>query len=500
MSSIRRQSIISSIVIYVGFGVGLLNTYLFTRKGIFLEPQYGLYNAFIAIALLMMAFSSLGMQTYIHKFFPYYKQLLPDKENDQATLALVSGVIGFTIIILAGILLKPLVIKKYITNAPEIITYYNWIFLLGFGYLIYNLLEAFTWQLHRSVFANFLRELGWRFYISVLIILFWCKLINFSLFIKLFAFSYPLIALILLAYLTGTRQLHLVFTVSKVTRRYKKYIWQLCLFVYAGLIILNISMVFDTLLIGSVKALALVGVYALAQNIATMIQAPQRAIIAASIAHLSRAWKDKNITLIQKIYQHSSINQLIFSCGFLALVILSFKDAVTTFNINASYAEAFIPVILLGLTKVVDMGTGLNTQIIGTSLYWKFDLVSGVILLAIMLPTSYLFTINWGIVGTATAQLISITIYNLIRFLFLWKKCKLFPFTIHTAQALLLAGGCFALCYYIFRDLHGWTGMIVRSGIFTMLYAGGAIWMKLSPDIAPVMQSLKKRFSGKTLR
>jgi O-antigen/teichoic acid export membrane protein len=498
MSSIRRQSIISSIVIYIGFGVGLANTYLFTRKGVFIETQYGLYNAFIAIALLMMSFSTFGMQTFIHKFFPYYKQLLPDKKNDQAAIALITGIIGFLIIITAGILLKPLVIKKYITNAPEIITYYNWIFVLGFGYMVYNLLEAFTWQLHRSVFANFLRELGWRIYTSVLIILFWCKLIDFSLFIKLFSFSYPFIALVLLIYLTGTRQLHLVFRISKVTRRYKKYIWQLCLFVYAGLIILNLSMVFDTLLIGSVKALALVGVYALAQNIATMIQAPQRAIIAASIAHLSRAWKEKNIPLIQKIYQRSSINQLIFSCGFMALVVLSFNDAVTTFNIKAAYAEAFIPVIFLGLTKVVDMGTGVNTQIIGTSVYWKFDLISGVILLAVMLPTSYFFTIYYGIVGTSVAQLISITLYNLIRFLFLWKKCGLFPFTIHTIQALLLAGVCFVLCLFVFRNMHGWAGMILRSGAFILLYGGGAVYMKLSPDIASVMGSIKKRLGGKT--
>jgi O-antigen/teichoic acid export membrane protein len=92
MSSIRRQSIISSLVIYIGFGVGLLNIYLFTRKGIFLDPQYGLYNAFIAIATLMMAFAGFGMPTYIYKFFPYYKSHLPDKKNDQAAIALVAGI------------------------------------------------------------------------------------------------------------------------------------------------------------------------------------------------------------------------------------------------------------------------------------------------------------------------------------------------------------------------------------------------------------------------
>ena len=50
MSGIRRQSLISSAVIYAGFSVGLLNIYLFTKQGIFEKEQFGLYNAFIAVA------------------------------------------------------------------------------------------------------------------------------------------------------------------------------------------------------------------------------------------------------------------------------------------------------------------------------------------------------------------------------------------------------------------------------------------------------------------
>jgi O-antigen/teichoic acid export membrane protein len=70
MSNIRRQSIISSIVIYIGFAIGLLNIYLFTKQGLFTDPQFGLYNAFIAIATTMMAFANLAMPSYIYKFFP----------------------------------------------------------------------------------------------------------------------------------------------------------------------------------------------------------------------------------------------------------------------------------------------------------------------------------------------------------------------------------------------------------------------------------------------
>ncbi|MBI3882851.1 MAG: hypothetical protein HY305_01140, partial [Sphingobacteriales bacterium] len=47
MSQIRRQSIISSVVVYFGFALGFLNTYLFAREGGFSKEEYGLTGIFI---------------------------------------------------------------------------------------------------------------------------------------------------------------------------------------------------------------------------------------------------------------------------------------------------------------------------------------------------------------------------------------------------------------------------------------------------------------------
>lgn len=496
MSSIRRQSIISSVVIYIGFAVGLLNIYLFTKQGLFLDPQFGLYNAFIAIAMMMMAIANMAMPSYIYKFYPYYHDHLPVKKNDQLTIALVTGVIGFILVIIAGVVFKGLVVRKYITNAPEIITHYNWIFLLGFGLLVYTILEAYAWQLHRSVLTNFLREVLWRLFTTTLIVLFALGVIReFDTFIRLFSFSYPFIAAVLLVYLIVNKKIHFTFRISKVTRRLSRSILRLCFFVYTGSLILTLSLVFDSLVISSVldDALTKLAVYSVAQNIASMIQVPQRGIIAASIAHLSKAWKDKNMGLIQKIYQRSSINQLLFACGLFSLIVLSFSDAVITFQLKGTYLDAYYVVILLGLSKIVDMGTGLNAQIIATSTWWRFEMISGVILLLIMLPLSYLLTKEVDIIGAGLAHLVSITVYNMIRILFLWRKFRFTPFTVQTLYTLLLAGASWAICHYAFAGIHGWGGMFLRSIAFIAIYGGGAIYLKLSPDIQPVLQSFRKR-------
>lgn len=494
--SIRRQSIISTVVIYIGFLVGMLNIYLFTRQGIFLDPQFGLYNAFIAIATMMMAFSNLAMPSFIYKFHPYYKEHLPDKKNDQMSLALLSGTIGFALVIIAGFIFKGLIIKKYGTNAPEIVTYYSWIFPLGFGLMVYTILEAYTWHLHKSILTNFLKEVLWRLFTTVIIVLFATGIIqNFDLFIKIFSFSYPFIAFALLCYLLFTKKIHFTFKISKVTRRFSKSILRLCSFVYAGLLVFTISQVFDSLVISSVldDALTKLAIYSVAQSIAAVIQVPQRGIVAASIAHLSKAWKDKNMQLIQRIYQRSSINQLIFSCGLFLLIILNFTDAVNSFQLKGTYLDAYYVLILLGLTKIVDMGTGVNAQIIATSTYWRFEMLSGVVLLLIMLPLSYILTKRFDIIGTGAANLISISIYNIIRIIFLWRKFKLFPLTIQSLYTILFAAACYGVCYFIFINIHGLAGLFLRSIAFIILYVIGVAYLNLSPDVKPVMQTIMKR-------
>ena len=483
-------------VIYSGFAVGLLNIYLFTKQGLFTDTQFGLYNAFIAIATMMMAFSNLAMPAYIYKFFPYYNEHLPPKKNDLLTSALVVSTAGYAIVIVAGIVFKGLVVRKYIEHSPQIVTYYNWIFVLGFGLMMYTILEAYAWQLHKSVFTNYLREVQWRLFITILILLFLLRIIpDYDLFIKLFSFTYPGIALILFLYLALTKKIHFTLQISKVTRRFFKSILRLCSFIYVGTLILTVSQVFDSLVIGAVltNALGKLAVYSVAQNIASMIQAPQRGIVSASIAHLSKAWKDKKLGTIQRIYQRSSINQLIFSCGLYALIVINFIDAVNTFHLKESYLNGFYVFLFLGATKIVDMGTGVNSQIIGTSTYWRFEMTSGIVLLLLILPLNYILTKQYDIVGTAIANLISITIYNLIRIIFLWRKFKLFPFTAQSSYTLVLAGGCFAACYFSFQAIHGLPGLLLRSIVFCILYGTGILYLNLSPDVAPIWRSIKQR-------
>jgi O-antigen/teichoic acid export membrane protein len=496
MGTIRKQSIISSVVIYIGFGVGLLNTYFFTKEGLFEATEYGLTSIFIAIATMMNALAGMAMPAYVFKFYHYYNDHLPPRNNDMLSWSLLIGTVGFILVTAGGLLFKDLVIRKFGENSPLLLTYYYWIFPLGFGLTMYSILEVYAWNIGKSIFTNFLKEVQWRLFTTVLIVLLLTGAIrNFDLFIKLYAFTYPGIALILFCYLIFTGKVHFTFKISKVSRRYFRKIRSFCLFVYAGTLVFTLSQVFDSIVIASVlqDGLSKAGIFGLSQIMTSVIQAPQRAIIAATIPHLSRAWKDKDRDRLQSIYQRSSINQLIFAMAIFFLVVLNYSEAILTFKLKDVYLMGFNAFIFLGLTKVVDMGSGVNGQIISTSNYWRFELTSGVILLAIMLPLTILLAKRYDIMGPAIANLISITIYNGIRIIFLWRKFRLFPFTKHTLYTIFLATGCYIVCYYLFKGLHGFGGLVARSAAFILIYGGVVIYTKLTPDIIPVIGSIKRR-------
>jgi O-antigen/teichoic acid export membrane protein len=494
---IRRQSIISSVVIYFGFAIGLLNTFFFTKQGLFTAEQYGLTNIFIAVASLMATIAAMGMPTFVYKFYPYYNDNLEPRKNDMMAWSVLISITGFIIVLVIGIVFKDFVYRKYSANSILFVKYYYWVFPFAFGLTVYNVLETYAWSLHKSVLTSFLKEVEWRLLISIFIVLFICKVIpDFDTFIKLYALTYLGIAVTLLLYLIYKNRHLFVFEISRVTRRFFKKIARFCFFIYGASIVFTLSQVFDSLVIASVlpDGMKKVGIYGLAQIVTSLIQVPQRGIIAASIPHLSQAWKNKNLLSIKNIYQRSSINQLIFALLMLILITLNYKDAVTFFHLKPEYLLGFNVFILLGLMRVVDMGTGVNSQIIGTSNYWRFELISGIILLLLILPLNYFLTKQFDIEGTAIANLISITVYNIIRIIFLWYKYKLFPFNIKSIYTVLLAGVSFLAGYYLFKNLHGLWGMVGRSMVTVVIFGAGVVLLKLTPDLSPVLQTMSKRF------
>ncbi|HEV2478720.1 MAG TPA: oligosaccharide flippase family protein [Puia sp.] len=494
MSTIRRQGLISSAVIYVGFGLGALNNLLFARW--LTTDQNGLASMFVAIGNIIYPIATIGMPAFVNKFYPYYKHHLPPQKNDLMGFAFLLMAAASLLVILTGIVLRPLVIQKFGHNSALLVHYYAWIFPFGLGLSFLYVLEAYGWQVKRSILTNFLRELFWRLLNTVLIFLFFFGILgSFDGFIKLYSFNYVVVAAMLFIVLLRKKELHFEFSISRVTKRFLPRIRSLVLLAWSANVLLNVSMYFAQLVIGAVVAggLTPVAVFTVGQFVASLITAPQRGVAAAAIAPLSQAWKDKDHARIERIYRRSATNLLIFGVAIYILIAINFRDGILFFGLPRAYLAGEAVFLLIGLNRVFDMGTGLNTQIIGTSVNWRFDSFTGMILVVMTVPLNYFLAKRYGIVGPAIADLITFSIYNTIRCVFLYRKYGFQPFGRGTLYTVLTGVVLYVACRWLFSAHTGLLWIIIRSCVFAALYGGTVLVLRLSEDVVPVWQTIRKR-------
>jgi len=224
MSQIRKRTLKGAVWIYLGFLIGALNTYFFTHENWFKPEEYGLTQALIQIALVVFAFSSFGVPTFIYKFFPYYHDNLEKRNNDILGVALIVSLVGFIITALGIFFFKDLVMQKFGGNSKMLVEYFFWVLPFGFFILLYQILEGYSYGFHKGVLTSMLKETALRFYTLCILLLKLFNVISFQLFIILICFQYAFITLLLAANLYAEGKLWISFKVSRVTKKFRKKI------------------------------------------------------------------------------------------------------------------------------------------------------------------------------------------------------------------------------------------------------------------------------------
>lgn len=488
--NIRKKSIKSTMWIYIGFLIGALNTYFLTHKQWFSTDQNGLTRAMIDIGQLAFAFSSLGATSFLFKFFPYYEDNLPPKKNDLLGLAIIVSIIGFVFTSSGLFLLKPIVVQKFSANSMLLVQYFFWVIPMSFFILLYNLLESYSYGFGKGVLTNLLKETILRLYTLCIITLKILDFISFSTFIILFSFQYLLIVIILAWHLQKNGKLWLSFHFSRVTQKFRKKIVAIMAFTFIVIVVGVLRQSIDALVLAAKQNLGKVGIFGLAAYMVSLLQAPFRSLVAITIPLLSRAWKDKNLTEINRIYQRTSINMLSFALFVFFSIWLNFDNGIAFFHINPDYLQGKWVFFILGIVSIIEVGTGVNGQIIGTSTYWRFELWTSLLLTAIIIPLSYYLTVNYGIIGPAIANLVSFFIYNLIRIIFLKWKFNMQPFTSKTIELIIISLLAYGLSLLTSLYFEGLTAIILSLSTYTLIFIP-LLWIRnISPDFKPVVQNL----------
>jgi O-antigen/teichoic acid export membrane protein len=259
-----------------------------------------------------------------------------------------------------------------------------------------------------------------------------------------------------------------------------------------GLVIANI----DSLMLSAYSGLGSAGIYTIAFFIAAIIEIPKRSISQVVIPIVSQANKDGDIPKLSEVYKKTSLNQLIVG-GLIFLGIWCNIDNIFKLIPNGEiYAQGKWVVFYIGLSKLFDMATGVNQEIVGTSKYYKIDLLFYIFLAVIAVITNLIFIPKYGITGAAIALAISIFLFNTIRFFFLLYVFRIQPFSFSTIKVLTIFFLTLFISYLILPMQNFIVDIVVRSLAIIIIFGGFVLLLNVSDDVTRVTKSVIKRIKN----
>lgn len=488
MSIIQKQSISSSIVIMIGFAIGAINLLLIQPK-ILTPEQYGLTRVITEAGVTLASMCTLGSMPVINKFFPFYKSYLKPKDNDLPFITLSICLIGFVIVCLLGYGAKDIIVRKFSEKSPLFVQYSYLVYPFALFILLLTWLESFSWSFKKGVISNGLRETVARVIFTLLLLFLLLHIINIHQFFILFSLSYALPVLILYLVLRRTKEFIFNPVISSVTMRLKGRMINFGLFIFAAQFLNLLSGTIDTFIVSSKSARGLgdVAVLTIATYVVTLMEVPKRSITSITIPVLAESWKNKNLAHIKKVYVKSVSNLLIIGLVMFCIIWVNTPNLARYLGKSFSGIEELV--LLMGIGKLIDLGTGANAQIIATSSYWKVDFTTNVLYTLLALPLNYTLISNYGLIGAAYSSLISVTFYNAMRFGFLWFKFKMQPYSWENFLVVVIAFVCTVIVYFIPKHSSPVIDTIVRTITFLVLFTPAVYFTNISIEINDLIRN-----------
>ena len=496
MGIIQKQGVKSSFFIMIGFLIGAVNL-LVLFPMFFSKNDQGLVRAMLDIGATLSVFCTLGTLPVIYKFYPFYNHYLGPQKNELPFITLIINLIGFGILLIIGWQQKDFIIRE-LGKSPSLAQYFNYVYPYTFFLLIFYWLEAFAWGLRKGVYSNFLRETLIRILTTLLIIAFGLKYIDLAVFLTLFSLLYVIPSILLLINLIQSQQFSFKsLQISSVTKRLKGKMFSFALFVFAGQFFNLLARTNDTFQIVVLRGLNDAAIFAIATYVSAILEIPQRSLNSISIPVLATSWKNKDFANIKHIYHKSVSNLLAIGLLLFGLIWLNTDNLVNFLNWVSNkeaggYDAISKLIFILGLAKLIDLATGVNSQIIGTSNFWKFDFFTNLFYILLSLPLNYYLIKNYNLEGLAYSNLIALCLYNSIRFLFLYKKFKLQPYTYKHGLFLVLSIGLILLVHQIPSVNNIVANIFLQSSVFGISFYLLVSWMNPAPEALEIVNNFFK--------
>jgi len=204
---------------------------------------------------------------------------------------------------------------------------------------------------------------------------------------------------------------------------------------------------------------------------------------------LAEAWKKNDLNEIQTIYKKSCINQFII--GLLLFIGLWANIDTVLQLLPGEYHAGKYVIFFIALGNLIDMLAGVNGAILITSRYYKYDSYFLILLVALTIVSNIIFIPLYHITGAAVATCITLVLYNLLRFLFLYKTLNLQPFSYKIIWVFLIGLVVYFVSILLPSFKNYLADLFVRGGFIFITYTIAVYIFNVSEDFNAL---IKKAF------
>lgn len=427
MGIIQRQGIKYAIVSLFGTVISAISVIYIYPKDL---ENYGLLQTIIGYNLIISPIIGLGFNNAIINFS---HQSTKNKSDLAIVCSAFNIVLGFLIFYI-GLQILMFFLPNLINQNSFLYQEKNHLFFISICSVLIGTFINFSNTLGRAVVPNLIFNVGLKIWIALIIVLLILKITESNTLFFLLEVFYFLVLLVLIAYtfkLAGVPQSGIIDRIKAIKLKpIIKYSF------YNGIagIMAILALKLDVIYISELKSYTDVAKYSLPFFMANLLELPLGGITSIMAPILAQKIRDNDLQEASALMQKAANILLLTSGGIFCLIFALFNLVISISGKSEAFQFGLTIFSIIGIAKMIDIGTGINSHVITYSKYFKSNLVLSPIIAGVNIFCTYILTKKFGIIGTSISVLLVIIIYNLLKSWILYKYIKVNAFNLNSLK------------------------------------------------------------------
>lgn len=388
---------------------------------------YGLYNLASMTATIAGGLALFGLDTAAVRYIAAFRSQR-DEEGIWGTIQITLGLtFVFSIMVAAGlyVLANPIAIELF--SEPELAPLLRlssiFVPLVALNVTFPAVTRGFKEKMYYTVMGEIILKTAFRLIITIILAVIGLNVVG-----ALVTYGLPeAFAIILLIYYLNSK----MFSLKRPLRQARYEFKSILAFsapIYLSKLLLTFKGQIQTVLVGALDSVTGVGIYTIASRFNLMGTMALSAITSATAPIFSELYTKNDLKQLGQIYQITTKWAFTFNLPIFLTMIL-FPEALMTI-FGKSFVGGATALTILAWAAMVDAGTGLCGNILDMTGYTKLKFFNTFMQVISSIGLSFLLIPRWGIVGAATAALVSVCLVNGLRLLEVYILLKLQPYSL----------------------------------------------------------------------